>query len=323
MYRVTCGVIRNDNYDILVVQRGEKSDHPGKWEFPGGKVESGETDEDCLIREICEEIRIDIIICSQLPEVFHDYGFKRINLVPFVCDTLDETVCLTEHDAYRWVTVREIMAVDLCEADKKVAESYLSVYADTSETNREKIAGKDLTSEYHEDIHNIVDKIKSVKEAEWVASSAAEEPLMVEKLLEYSLSDDRKLAFHASWTLGKAFDADKKIVLPYLDFLVDKLFSLENDSVIRSFLRTIAGNDITDICTDLHGRLADFCFGVLKSGSRPVAIKVYAMEILYKMTILYPELTNELAATISVVMNDGSGALLSRGRMIMKKLKVY
>ena len=132
MYRVTCGVIRNDNEEILVVQRGAKSDHPGKWEFPGGKVEEGESDEDCLIREIDEELGMDIIICAKLPEVYYDYGFKQIKLVPFVCDTLDEKPSLTEHKDYRWTSAQELMGIEFCEADIKVAEHYLSKYKGSS-----------------------------------------------------------------------------------------------------------------------------------------------------------------------------------------------
>ena len=52
MIRVTCAIIRNDEDEVLVVQRGESTDHPLKWEFPGGKLLDEETEEDCIIREI-------------------------------------------------------------------------------------------------------------------------------------------------------------------------------------------------------------------------------------------------------------------------------
>jgi len=51
MIKVTCAIIRNEEDEILVVQRGEATDHPFKWEFPGGKVAAGETEEECIIRE--------------------------------------------------------------------------------------------------------------------------------------------------------------------------------------------------------------------------------------------------------------------------------
>ncbi|HZY24320.1 MAG TPA: NUDIX domain-containing protein, partial [Bacteroidales bacterium] len=60
MLNVTCAVIRNEDNKILVVQRGEDSDHPFKWEFPGGKLDPEETEEECIIREIDEELSMEI-----------------------------------------------------------------------------------------------------------------------------------------------------------------------------------------------------------------------------------------------------------------------
>ncbi|MCU0456482.1 MAG: NUDIX domain-containing protein, partial [Bacteroidales bacterium] len=62
MIRVTCAVIRNEDNEVLVVQRGEKTDHPFKWEFPGGKVDNKESDEDCLNREIKQELSRNLVI---------------------------------------------------------------------------------------------------------------------------------------------------------------------------------------------------------------------------------------------------------------------
>ena len=58
MIRVTCAIIRNEENEVLVVQRGENSLHPLKWEFPGGKIDAGETEEESVIREIKEELSI-------------------------------------------------------------------------------------------------------------------------------------------------------------------------------------------------------------------------------------------------------------------------
>lgn len=90
MIIVTCAVIRNEENEILVVQRGEDTDHPLQWEFPGGKLSPEETEEECIIREIEEELSMEIVICGKLKEVQHDYGHKLIRLIPFICDTLDE-----------------------------------------------------------------------------------------------------------------------------------------------------------------------------------------------------------------------------------------
>ena len=80
MIIVTCAIIRNEENEILVVQRGEATDHPFKWEFPGGKLAPEETEEECIIREVNEELSMEIVICGKLQEVDHDYGHKQIDL---------------------------------------------------------------------------------------------------------------------------------------------------------------------------------------------------------------------------------------------------
>ncbi len=111
MLHVTCAVIRNEDKQILVVQRGEATDHPFKWEFPGGKLNPEETEEECIIREIDEELSMEIIICGRLSEVEHDYGHKQIRLIPFICDTLDEMPVMSEHIDYKWINTEDIMMV--------------------------------------------------------------------------------------------------------------------------------------------------------------------------------------------------------------------
>src|SRR5512140_576600 len=125
MIRVTCAIIRNEENDVLVVQRGEKSDHPSKWEFPGGKLQAWETEEECIIREIREELSMEIVICDRLEEVEYDYGIKKIRLIPFVCDTLGELPLLSEHISFKWLAQADLLKVDYSESDVIVARQYL------------------------------------------------------------------------------------------------------------------------------------------------------------------------------------------------------
>ena len=99
MINVTCAIIRNEDNEVLTVQRGAGSSNPLKWEFPGGKIKEGESAEECLLREIREELSMEIVICERLAAVEFDYGTKQIKLIPFICDTLDELPVLSEHIA--------------------------------------------------------------------------------------------------------------------------------------------------------------------------------------------------------------------------------
>jgi 8-oxo-dGTP diphosphatase len=320
MIRVTCAVIRNEEEEVLVVQRGEATDHPLKWEFPGGKLAQGETDEECIIREVEEELSMEIVIYGQLPKVDYDYGYKQIRLIPFICDTLDELPFLSEHVAYKWVPAMSLVLIDFSEADVLVANNYIERIEkgkvhEVQNSTKSSSARTDDT-----DLKSMVNNMMSMKEAEWIAISAIENPDIFLKLFEYSHSSDKKLAFRASWTLTKVSDKFPEIFYPYLSQIVETLGTLDNESALRSFLRIISFSDLEKIDNSQHGKLADFCFNTLSSGFSAIAVKAYAMEILYKLSVIYPELINELSASIRILLEDGSAGITSRGRMILKKI---
>ena len=119
MIEVCCAIIVKRS-KILAVQRGPKSSHPWKWEFPGGKTDSHETSEQCIIREIEEELILNIEVINQLTSVEFDYGNMQIRLVPFVCQILSGEINLTEHVAQCWFTFEEWETLDWLEADRKL-----------------------------------------------------------------------------------------------------------------------------------------------------------------------------------------------------------
>jgi 8-oxo-dGTP diphosphatase len=320
MISVTCAVIRNEEDEILVVQRGEATDHPLKWEFPGGKLAHDETEEDCIIREVKEELSMELVITGKLPSVDHDYGHKQIHLVPFICDTLDEIPFLAEHIAYKWIDIKDLSGIDFSEADIFVAQKYLDKIE--SEKNNVDPTETIPQKEFNEDaeLQAIVNNMMSMKEAEWVATSAIENPAIFIKLFEYSHSPDKKLAFRASWTLTKVCDRFPELIYPYLPQIIDTIAEIDNESTLRSFLRIISLSDLDKINTRQHGLLADFCFSKLNSGFSAIAIKAYSMEIIYRLALIYPELANELSATINILQGEGSAGVVARGHMIMKKL---
>lgn len=320
MINVTCAIIRNEDDQVLVVQRGEHTDHPLKWEFPGGKVNDGESDEDCIIREIREELSIEIVICGRLPVVEHDYGHKQIRLIPFICDTLEELPFLSEHVDFKWIDPEELVEVDFSEADIHVAEYYSVKTEGRVKSEPDPVMQHEQSLRDDADLRNLVNSLMGIKEAEWVVASAIDNPEIFKKLMEYSFSDDKKLAFRASWTVSKVCDKAPDLIIPHLLMLVESLPKINNESVQRSFLRILSLTDMHRFGTKHHGMLAEYCFSALRSGFTAIAIKAYAMEVLYRLALIYPELANELSATINMIQGEGFAGIVARCRQILKKL---
>ncbi|WP_034890853.1 (deoxy)nucleoside triphosphate pyrophosphohydrolase [Gillisia sp. Hel_I_29] len=125
MIQVTCALIVNKN-KVLCAQRSEKMSLPLKWEFPGGKLEKGETLEDCLKREIKEELGLNVKILQRLPSNTHRYSDKKIiELIPFRCSLQTSEIDLKEHSKIEWVTVSQLENFDWAEADIPIVKHYI------------------------------------------------------------------------------------------------------------------------------------------------------------------------------------------------------
>lgn len=320
MIDVTCAIIRNEDNKVLVVRRGENTDHPLKWEFPGGKLKEGESEEECIIREIYEELTIDIVICTRLTPVEHNYVNKHIRLIPFICDTLDDLPVLTEHIEYKWLNNNELQNMDFSEADVPVAKEYLDVSGQVENIVPDPIGAGIDTNSIDIDLRDIITRMMSRQEAEWVANIAIDNHEVFKKLLDYSIAGDKKLAFRSSWTLSKVCDKYPELIDPYLPDIITRINEFDNESVQRSFLRIISLKDLNTIDKKFHGILAEYCFSKLNSGFSAIAIKAYSMEILYNLTCIYPELANELVPAIQLLSEEGSAGILARGKIILKKI---
>lgn len=126
MLHVTCAIILLKN-KILVTQRSENMKLPLKWEFPGGKLELGESEEDCIIREIKEEINLDITLLKKLSNNVHDYGTFEINLIPYLAKHISGEIELSEHKAYKLLDKNELLSLDWAEADLPIVEELIKL----------------------------------------------------------------------------------------------------------------------------------------------------------------------------------------------------
>lgn len=126
MLKVTCAIIIKEGR-ILVTQRSEQMKHPLKWEFPGGKLNQNESEEDCIRREIKEELDIEISVIRKLSPQYFDYGDKQIFLLPFIAEHFKGTLKLTEHRDYKWADKPELRNFDWVQADVLVVEEFLKL----------------------------------------------------------------------------------------------------------------------------------------------------------------------------------------------------
>lgn len=123
---VTCAIIENDN-QVLVVQRSEKMKLPLKWEFPGGKTEQGESEQDCLKREIKEELNIQIELVKKLTPSPFLYPNIFIELIPFIAKQVGGELKLNEHADFKYLDKSELLNLDWAEADVPVVKEYLGL----------------------------------------------------------------------------------------------------------------------------------------------------------------------------------------------------
>ena len=109
---------------ILVVQRkeNEKSYKSLKWEFPGGKVEEGERPEDAVIREVNEELQLDINPVASIGRVVYEYPDIKVDLTLFHCALIDGLPIMNEHNDLRWTDKSLLYTCDWSAADRELLQ---------------------------------------------------------------------------------------------------------------------------------------------------------------------------------------------------------
>lgn len=126
MIKVSCAIIERKDR-VLVCKRSDKMDLAGKWEFPGGKLREDESAEASIVREIREELSIDIEVIEKLPVHQHTYSHKAIELIPFRAKIIQGEIKLTEHSEFEWMDVEELPLLEWADADVPILIDYLSL----------------------------------------------------------------------------------------------------------------------------------------------------------------------------------------------------
>lgn len=114
---VCCAIIKNEDGNVLVAQRSAAMSLPLRWEFPGGKLEQGETAEQCLIRELKEELNVTVKIVRLFGSHIYEYPNLSINLIAFECILISGEIVLSEHVDFKWVDKEKLLDLDLADAD--------------------------------------------------------------------------------------------------------------------------------------------------------------------------------------------------------------
>lgn len=126
---VLAAIIFNDRGEVLLAQRKSGLSQALKWEFPGGKLKPRETPENCLKREIKEELGMEIRIDRIFHAVNHSYSDKNILLIAYQAALVREGSLRTDHQTVHWCRIFDLLKYDLSEADIPIARKLLEEYS--------------------------------------------------------------------------------------------------------------------------------------------------------------------------------------------------
>ena len=126
MITVTAAIIKKNN-TFLAARRKPGSHLAGYWEFPGGKVEPGESEEHCLLRELYEEFGIRCEISCFLAESVYDYGNKKIKLRGYLVQHRSGSFACRAHDSLVWLAADKLMGLKWAPADIPLVKKVLSM----------------------------------------------------------------------------------------------------------------------------------------------------------------------------------------------------
>lgn len=124
--RVAIGVVRNESGQILITRRKAGTVLENLWEFPGGKIEAHETPEQCVVREIKEEVDLDVEVTASFTALSHQYEHGQVQLMPRLCRLIGGCVRSLEVAEARWIDPEKLNHFEFPEANKPLIEAVMS-----------------------------------------------------------------------------------------------------------------------------------------------------------------------------------------------------
>jgi len=123
---VVGAVITNEKGEILCAKRSQQMSLPGMWEFPGGKMEPGETPEESLAREIREELGCEIQVGALISDDVYEYPTVAVRLITYYAKVISGTPVAKEHERLEWVSEADLMKLEWAPADVPTVKKLIS-----------------------------------------------------------------------------------------------------------------------------------------------------------------------------------------------------
>ena len=122
---VVAAILINKDHQVFCARRKDVGELALKWEFPGGKIEYGETHQEALKRELKEELELDVVVNDFLMTITHQYNSLHLTMHNYYCSIIGGTIVLNEHTEYKWMPLDKILSLDWAEADIPIVKELI------------------------------------------------------------------------------------------------------------------------------------------------------------------------------------------------------
>lgn len=170
------------------------------------------------------------------------------------------------------------------------------------------------------DFAQLLEQEHSKKITSLIVQEVTNNPLKLNELVNLMLGKNKVVAQRASWPFSVIIEKNPSLISRYTPQLIEKLaLKNEHPAIKRNILRAF---QFCKFPSKYEGKLLDNCFTLMNDIEQPIAIKVFAMTVVYNLSIKYPDIKNELKLSIENLLPYGSAGIKSRGNKILKQLSL-